>query len=112
MTQNVVKGRKEPTNDFLSGGGEVARLIRTFDWTKSDLGPVDGWPQSLKTVVRIMLDSRYAMWLGWGPNLTFLYNDAYAKMTLGPNIPGPWAGPLAKSGAKSGTTSVHGLKPS
>ena len=36
-----------------------------------------------------MLDSRYAMWLGWGPNLTFLYNDAYAKMTLGPKH--PWA---------------------
>src|SRR6478672_10390889 len=89
MPRNIVKDKKDPTNDFLSGGGEVARLMRTFDWTKSDLGPADGWPQSLKTAVRIMLDSRYAMWLGWGPNLTFLYNDAYAKMTLGPKH--PWA---------------------
>ncbi len=89
MTRNVVKDTKEPTNDFLSGGGEVTRLVRTFDWAKSDLGPAEGWPQSLKTAVRIMLDSRYAMWLGWGPNLTFLYNDAYAKMTLGPKH--PWA---------------------
>src|SRR6476660_10073466 len=89
MTRNVVKDKKEPTNDFLSGGGEVTCLVRTFDWTKSDLGSADGWPQSLKTAVRIMLDSRYAMWLGWGTNLTFLYNDAYAKMTLGPKH--PWA---------------------
>ena len=79
----------KPTNDFLGGAGEMARLMRTFDWTKTALGPPDGWPQSLKTAVRIMLDSRYAMWLGWGPNLTFLYNDAYAKMTLGPKH--PWA---------------------
>ena len=31
--------------------------------------------------------SRYAMWLGWGPELTFFYNDAYARMTLGPKHP-------------------------
>ena len=36
-----------------------------------------------------MLDSRYAMWLGWGPEFTFFYNDAYARMTLGPKH--PWA---------------------
>jgi PAS domain S-box-containing protein len=36
-----------------------------------------------------MLDSRYAMWLGWGPDFTFFYNDAYARMTLGPKH--PWA---------------------
>ena len=89
MMRKVVKHKNEPTNDFLSGEGEVVRLMRTFDWTKTDLGPAGGWAQSLKTAVRIMLDSRYAMWLGWGPNLTFLYNDAYAKMTLGPKH--PWA---------------------
>ena len=50
---------------------------------------MDRWPQSLKTVVRILLTSRFAMWMGWGPDLTFLYNDAYAKMTLGKKH--PWA---------------------
>ena len=35
------------------------------------------WPQSLKTIVRVMLDSRYAMWMLWGPELTFFCNDAY-----------------------------------
>ena len=79
----------QSSNKFLSANGEIERLMRTLDWTKSELGSIESWPQSLRTVVRIMLDSRYAMWLGWGPNLTFLYNDAYAKMTLGPKH--PWA---------------------
>lgn len=53
------------------------------------VGPESQWPQGLKTAVRIMLSSRYAMWLGWGPEFTFFYNDAYAEMTLGPKH--PWA---------------------
>ena len=53
------------------------------------MGPISTWPQSLKTVVRILITSLYAMWVGWGPGLTFLYNDAYANMTLGKKH--PWA---------------------
>ncbi len=75
--------------DCLAGGGEMGRLTRAHDWSATPLGPIERWPQSLKTVVRIMLDSRYAMWLGWGPELTFLYNDAYARVTLGAKH--PWA---------------------
>ena len=41
------------------------------------LGSAELWPQSLKTIVRVMLDSRYAMWMLWGPDLTFFCNDAY-----------------------------------
>ena len=37
------------------------------------------WPQSVRAIVRMMLTSRYAMWMGWGPDLTFFYNDAYAR---------------------------------
>jgi PAS domain S-box-containing protein len=51
--------------------------MRAFDWTTTPLGAPHTWPQSLRTVVRIMLDSRYAMWMLWGPELTFLCNDAY-----------------------------------
>ncbi len=75
--------------EFLSGEGEMATLIRTRDWSHTALGTPDTWPQSLVTVVRIMLDSRYAIWIGWGPELTFLYNDAYRAMTLGRKH--PWA---------------------
>ena len=84
-----------PTPDPLSsaslftGGGEVGALMRDFDWASTPLGPVHQWPQSLRTVVRIVLTSRYAMWMGWGPDLTFLYNDTYARMTLGKKH--PWA---------------------
>lgn len=66
----------------LFDGGAMGRAMRDFDWTRTPLGPVRGWPQSLKTVVRLMLDSRYAMWLAWGPELTFFCNDAY-RPTLG-----------------------------
>src|SRR3984957_1818803 len=63
--------------DFLAGGGEMGERMRALDWGKTPLGPAEGWPQSLKTIVRVMLDSRYAMWMLWGPELTFFCNDAY-----------------------------------
>jgi PAS domain S-box-containing protein len=65
------------TTDFLAGSGEMASMMRTFDWSATDLGPPGTWPQSLKTAVRIVLTSRYAMWMAWGPNLRFFCNDAY-----------------------------------
>src|SRR6202451_2485749 len=63
--------------DFLAGGGEMGERMRGLDWTKTPLGPAEQWPQSLKTIVRVMLDSRYARWMLWGPELTFCCNDAY-----------------------------------
>ncbi|HET8875314.1 MAG TPA: ATP-binding protein [Casimicrobiaceae bacterium] len=62
---------------FLERGGEMGRRMRAFDWAATALGPPQSWPQSLRTVVRILLDSRYAMWMLWGPDLTFFCNDAY-----------------------------------
>ncbi|MBV9346317.1 MAG: response regulator [Gammaproteobacteria bacterium] len=55
----------------------MGQRMREFDWSGSPLGPPGLWPQSLKTIVRVMLDSRYAMWMLWGPELTFFCNDAY-----------------------------------
>src|ERR1700691_35910 len=66
-----------PNLDFLAGGGEMGARMRALDWTKTPLGAPGHWPQSLKTIVRVMLDSRYAMWMLWGPELTFFCNDAY-----------------------------------
>lgn len=74
---------------FLAGGGEMGERTRAFEWSVTPVGPVGDWPQSLKVAVRIMLDSRYPMFLTWGPEFTFFYNDAYARMTLGPKH--PWA---------------------
>ena len=55
--------------------------IRAFDWSETPLGAPETWPQSLKTAVHIMLTSRFAMWMAWGPELTFLCNDAYLPTT-------------------------------
>jgi signal transduction histidine kinase len=73
---------------FLAGGGEMGARMRAFDWSRTPLGAPEHWPQSLKTIVRVLLDSRYAMWMLWGPDLTFFCNDAYLP-TLG--IKGTWA---------------------
>ena len=77
------------TPEFLSGGGEMGALMRAYDWTGSPLGPAHAWPQSLKTALRIVLSSRYAMWMAWGDDLAFFYNDAYGAQTLGKKH--PWA---------------------
>jgi signal transduction histidine kinase/FixJ family two-component response regulator len=77
-----------PTTTIGQSGGEMGKRIRTLDWSTTPLGPIEHWPQSLRTVVNILLSSRYAMWMAWGPELTFLCNDAY-RPTLG--IKDPWA---------------------
>gem|GEM_PF-42471 len=71
-----------PELTFLAGGGAMGNLIRTHDWAGTSLGPPEAWPRSLKIAIRIMLTSRYAMWMAWGPDLIFFCNDAY-RPTLG-----------------------------
>jgi len=72
----------------IAKNGEMHRLVSSFNWSTTPLGSIDSWPQSLRTVVGILLTSRYAMWMGWGPDLTFLYNDTYGQVTLGKKHPG------------------------
>jgi PAS domain S-box-containing protein len=68
---------------FLAGGGEMGSLIRAYDWRATPLGAPDQWPQSLKTAIRIMLTSRQPIWIGWGPDLIFFYNDPYKSIIGG-----------------------------
>ena len=56
--------------------------MRAHDWSATPLGAPETWPQSLRTVVRILLTSRYQMWMAWGEELSFFCNDAYLP-TLG-----------------------------
>ena len=74
---------------FLTSGGEMAALISSKDWSATPLGPRETWQKSLQTALRILVTSRYAMWLGWGTDLIFFYNDAYRSMSLGGKH--PWA---------------------
>jgi PAS domain S-box-containing protein len=67
----------------------MSQLISSYDWAKTPLGHVAAWPDSLKAAVRILVTSRFPMWMAWGPELTMLYNDAYARVTLGEKH--PWA---------------------
>jgi signal transduction histidine kinase/FixJ family two-component response regulator len=69
--------------DVLAGGGEMGERMRALDWSSTPLGSVDSWPRALKTCVRILLTSRQPMWLGWGDELTFLYNDPYRSIVGG-----------------------------
>jgi PAS domain S-box-containing protein len=59
------------------------------DWAATPLGPIEEWSNALATVVRVLLTSRFAMWMAWGPELTFLCNGAYRRDTLGQKY--PWA---------------------
>jgi PAS domain S-box-containing protein len=60
----------------------MSGLMRAQDWAATSLGPPEAWPEGLKVPIRMMLTSRFEMWLGWGPDMAFFYNDAYIP-TLG-----------------------------
>lgn len=68
---------------LFAGGGEMGALMRSLDWSQTQLGPVSGWAQSLKTAVSILLNSRYPMFIGWRRELVVLYNDAYRPILGG-----------------------------
>jgi PAS domain S-box-containing protein len=69
--------------DFLAGGGEMGALMRAYDWSASPLGRPPTWPQSLRTAVRILLNTNHPMFIWWGDELIQFYNDAY-RQTMGP----------------------------
>ena len=80
---------RSPPPGFLASAGELGRLIEAVDWSATPLGPLDAWPQSLRTAVSLILNARHPMWIGWGKEATFLYNDAYVDV-LGA-AKHPWA---------------------
>ncbi|MFE8938610.1 SpoIIE family protein phosphatase [Streptomyces sp. NPDC007872] len=68
---------------------EIGEDLARVDWAATPLGPPEEWPQSLRTAVSILLSSKFAMWMAWGPELTFFCNAAYRRDTLGQKY--PWA---------------------
>ena len=75
--------------EMLASGGEVGADLLAVDWTSSSVGPPETWSLSLGNAVRILLTSKFSMWMAWGPDLTFFCNDAYRRDTLGTKY--PWA---------------------
>ena len=87
---SILERKQEPArNDWLFGGGTLASRIWEYDWSKTPLGSIQNWSQSLRTAVNLMLNSQHPMWIGWGQEITFLYNDAYIPvLSLAKH---PWA---------------------
>ncbi|HEX3440560.1 MAG TPA: response regulator, partial [Pseudolabrys sp.] len=81
-------GESQTAERLFIGQSELAGLMRDFDWSATPLGPPEQWPPSLKTAVRVMLTSQQPIWIGWGEELTYLYNDAYKSIIGGKH---PWA---------------------
>jgi signal transduction histidine kinase len=76
----VVVSANDRTVECLQGGGEVGALMRAHDWSQSPLGPPETWSQPLRTVIGLVLQSRFPMFVAWGDGLGFLYNDPYAEI--------------------------------
>ena len=64
--------------DLIAGGGVMSELIRTFNWSKTCLGPITDWQQSLRSSVNIILHSPVPMVMLWGTDGIMIYNDAYS----------------------------------
>ena len=79
----MLKINRPTSADFLAGGGEMGALTRAYDWSATPLGKPEIWPQSLRTAVRILLNTNHPMFIWWGPELIQFYNDAY-RQTMGP----------------------------
>ncbi|MEJ2887032.1 SpoIIE family protein phosphatase [Actinomycetospora aeridis] len=77
------------TRALVEGGGQVGADMAGVDWSATPLGEPDTWSTPLRTVVRMLLTSRFSMWMAWGPELTVFYNDAYSRDTL--QSKHPWA---------------------
>jgi signal transduction histidine kinase len=70
----------------FAGNGEMARLCREMGWWRTPLGPVESWPQSLKTTAGLVIRQGIAMNLCWGPDLIQIYNDSY-RVIMGEKHP-------------------------
>jgi signal transduction histidine kinase len=76
------------SNELFTGHSELSWLMREYAWAETSLGLVETWPQSLKTSIRIMMTSRQPIWIGWGEDLIYFYNDPYKSIIGGKH---PWA---------------------
>ncbi len=81
----------------LTGSGEMATLIRSYDWSRSSIGPVESWPQSLRTALSIMLASGYPMAVGWGHDYIFFYNDSFRPILGATKHPAALGRPTVES---------------
>jgi hypothetical protein len=65
-------------SSIFAGETEMNKLIQRFQWEQTPLGLPDQWPQSLVLSVNLLLNSKFPMFVWWGPDYISIYNDAYA----------------------------------
>jgi hypothetical protein len=80
-----VPGVSRP-EDCLAGGGEMGALLRSIDWTATALGPVRTWPQSLRTAVSMMPESRFGMYIARGPGTSSSPTTPTGRSSAPPSI--------------------------
>jgi PAS domain S-box-containing protein len=79
----------DTVGELFAASGEVGRDMSAVDWAATPVGVPSLWPESLISAIRLMMGSRFPMWMAWGPELTFFCNNAYRRNTLGNKY--PWA---------------------
>ena len=87
--------------DWLVGGGEMGKLIRSMDWSRTPLGPIESWSQSLRTTVSLCLASNFPIALVWGQNMSRSITMAIGRSAVR-SIPTPWVRTSASAGLHRG----------
>jgi signal transduction histidine kinase len=87
------KGAEDHSLAWLAGDGEMAERIRTFDWSRTEIGPPETWSPALRMMVRFLLANRFPLLLWWGQQYVSIYNDAY-RPVLGTKHPWGLGRPL------------------
>ena len=116
----LIQSRVPVTANRIIGRGEMADMVRRYDWASTPLGPIEGWSRELLTIVNLTLASAAPARMMWGPELILIYNDAY-KPFPGPRHPAAlgkpartvyqesWhvVGPLLEKAIATGETFVY-----
>ena len=101
------RSHSDAASAVLSGGGEMGSLMRFIDWSKTAVGPVDRWPQSLRTALSILLETGFPMYIAWGKDFTQFYNDGYRPILGSTKHPAAMGISTRDTFAEIGTSSVR-----
>ena len=64
---------------FLGISSELGGLIAELDWSRTSLGPIEAWPEVVKTTIALILQSPVPIVTLWGDDGVMVYNDSYAR---------------------------------
>jgi PAS domain S-box-containing protein len=88
--------RNDTTAEVFVGGGELGDLCRALSWEDTALGPVEHWPQALRTAAGMVVAAPSPMLLLWGPELVQIYNQGASDL-MGRRNPGGLGRPLREN---------------